>query len=433
MFDGVTEFTSTLHGDSAEFMKKVQALVVGVPRDYEPARLYVIRIDNWFGPKWVRFAGKFSAGKHFYAGIHRVTLHVPPFVPKRVVAERVFAGPTYDETIARPPLHIDCASMLALTRRIADVDKEAAFIWFSSDSEAQQRGSIMVYLPVAALPPPNRRDWRKRSGAFYMGFSKRQGSWEPAMLRGISRGEAAHLEESGNTSVDNRLSKAERLRLVDEAKLLLEDDATEWAAVEALWRPYVERADVDAQFHLANFYLDYAFDEGPEKEIEVKELLRRAADQGHADAIYRVRQQYPEGAERDALLLKAGELGSLEAQRDLGALYATGGWTGPRDAVRAAEWYRRAAERGHPDAQYNRGFMCLLGEGVEANPNEGLLWLKCSADQGDECAVRLLADLYRNGKYGVPADAVEAELWQEKYRKTDLYGLRVQKWGEEGA
>jgi TPR repeat protein len=77
--------------------------------------------------------------------------------------------------------------------------------------------------------------------------------------------------------------------------------------------------------------------------------------------------------------------------------------------------------------------MYLLGEGVEANPNEGLRWLQRSANQGDECAIRLLADLYRNGKYGIPADAVEAELWQERYRKTDLYRLRVQKWGEEGA
>ena len=37
MFDGVTEFTSTLREDSAEFMKKAQALVVGVARDYDAA------------------------------------------------------------------------------------------------------------------------------------------------------------------------------------------------------------------------------------------------------------------------------------------------------------------------------------------------------------------------------------------------------------
>ena len=208
MFDGVTEFNSAQPGDSAEFMRKVQALVVGGARDYMPARLYVIRIDNWFGPKWMYFAGKFSAGKHFYAGIHKVTLHVPPFVPHRVVAERVFAGPNYDETLARPPLHIECASMLALTRRIAEVDKEAAFIWFSGGSEAQQRGSIMVYLPVAALPLPNRREWRTRSGAFYIGFSQREGGWEPAMLRGISRGEVEHLEECGRALIGNPFSAA---------------------------------------------------------------------------------------------------------------------------------------------------------------------------------------------------------------------------------
>jgi uncharacterized protein len=138
-------------------------------------------------------------------------------------------------------------------------------------------------------------------------------------------------------------------------------------------------------------------------------------------------------SERDALLLKAGESGSLEAQRDLGALYATGGWTGPRDLVQAAEWYRRAAERGHPDAQYNLGFMYLLGDGVQASTTEGLQWLTRSADQGDESAVRLLADLYRNGHYGVSPDTEEARQWQERYEKTDLYRLRKQKCGAEGA
>ena len=202
MFDGVREFTSTQHGDSAEFMRMVQALVVGVVRDYEPARLCVIRVDNWFGPKWMHFAGKVSVGKHFYAGIHKVTLHVPPFVPHRVVAERVFAGPDYDETVARPPLHIECASMLALTRRIADVDKEAAFVWFSGQSEVQKRGSIMVYLPIASSPMTRHRRESRRTGAFYVGLSEHKMDWEPAMLRGISLGEVAHLEECGSALIE---------------------------------------------------------------------------------------------------------------------------------------------------------------------------------------------------------------------------------------
>jgi TPR repeat protein len=229
--------------------------------------------------------------------------------------------------------------------------------------------------------------------------------------------------------MDHRIAK----QLIDQTQLLLKDDATEWSKVEALWQPYIDQGDSDAQFHLADFYFDYIWDEGAQKEIEMKNLMRRAAESGHADATYRLRQQYPEGKERDALLLKAGELGSVEAQRDLGVLYATGDWTGPHDAVRGAEWYRRAAERGHAEAQYSLGFMYLRGEGVEPDPAKGLVWLRRSADQGDESAIRLLADVYREGHFGIPVAAAEAQTWQEKYRNTELYRLRKQRWGEEGA
>lgn len=203
MFGAVAEFVSTQQGDSAEFIQKAQAHAIGVARDYEPARLYVVRIDNWFGPKWMHFAGKFTAGKHFAVGVHRKTLHVPPFVPHRVVAERVFVGPAYEKTVSKPSLHIECPSARALERKIKDIDKDAAFVWFSGESEAQKRGSVMVYLPVTSDATVHRRGGLRDRGAFYMGFSQREISWEPAMLRGISRGEVSHLEESGRALIDN--------------------------------------------------------------------------------------------------------------------------------------------------------------------------------------------------------------------------------------
>jgi len=212
-------------------------------------------------------------------------------------------------------------------------------------------------------------------------------------------------------------------RLIDETELLHDDEASEWSAVEALWRPYVAQDDVEAQFRLAYYYLFYSFDEGPQKHAEMEKLMRRAAEREHPDAVYWLGHLYPAGAERDSLLLKAGELGSLEGQRDLGALYATGDWTGPHDPVRAAEWYRRAADRGHADAQYNLGFMYLLGQGVPSDPKEGLRWLLSAADQGDEASFRLLADLYRDGHYGVPLDPAEAERWDTRYRQSELYRL----------
>jgi hypothetical protein len=109
----------------------------------------------------------------------------------------VFAGPDYEETVTAAPLHIACPSKQALSRRIADIDKDAAFVWFSGESEAQKRGSVMVYLPVPFDPTAPRRGKLGRRGAFYMGFSQGEISWEPAMLRGVSRGEIAYFEESG--------------------------------------------------------------------------------------------------------------------------------------------------------------------------------------------------------------------------------------------
>ena len=163
MFGAVAEFVSTQQGDSAEFIGKARALAIGVAQDYQPARLYIIRIDNWFGPKWMHFAGKFTAGKRprgfptAAIGVHKTRLHVPPFVPSRVVGQRVFVGPDYEETVAATPLHIECPSQQALSRRIADIDKDAAFLWFSGESEAQKRGSVMVYLPVASDATAPRR------------------------------------------------------------------------------------------------------------------------------------------------------------------------------------------------------------------------------------------------------------------------------------
>jgi TPR repeat protein len=212
-------------------------------------------------------------------------------------------------------------------------------------------------------------------------------------------------------------------RLIEKSELLNEDETSKWSSVEALWKPYISQDDLEAQFRLAYYYLFGCFDEGPEKRTEMEKLLRTAADRAHPDAVYWLGHLYPEGAERDSLLLRAGELGSLEAQRDLGALCATGDWTGPHDPARAALWYRRAAERGHTDAQYNLGFMYLRGEGLPCDHMEGLRWLHCAADQGDEQSLRLLADLYRNGHYGVPLDLDEAERWDKQYRQTELYRL----------
>jgi hypothetical protein len=189
MSNALAEFISKQEGDSTEFVDSVRALAMGIARDCRPARLYVVRIDNWFGPHWLHFSGKFIGALAVYQNKDKVT--VPPFIPRRVVAERVFVGPTYEETLAKSPLHLDCTSKQALLRYIAEIDKDAAFLWFSSESESQKRGSVMIYLPVSS-----------EGSGFYAGFSEGEKCWEPVMLRGISRSEIVYLAARGQLSAE---------------------------------------------------------------------------------------------------------------------------------------------------------------------------------------------------------------------------------------
>ena len=66
---------------------------------------------------------------------------------------------------------------------------------------------------------------------------------------------------------------------------------------------------------------------------------------------------------------------------------------GPQDLAGAATWFRRAAERGVVDAQYNLGLMYESGRGVARNPREALRWYGRAAQAGDAGARERLAQL----------------------------------------
>ena len=106
--------------------------------------------------------------------------------------------------------------------------------------------------------------------------------------------------------------------------------------------------------------------------------------------------------------------GDLDACYQLGEALSTGelhGTTVKKNDVAAAWWYARAARKGHSDAQYELGFMYLLGEGVAHNAIEGLRWMSAAAEQGHAEPMRVLADSYGSGKFGVEPDRALAAQW----------------------
>jgi hypothetical protein len=139
--------TIQIHGvddDSPEFIAEVRACVNGVLCINSPAELIIINIDNWFGQRWLHFAGKALGAVGVWRDDERLT--VPPFVPRRVRSEHRFLPPRYERVFASNPIHIPAESQHALRRRISQIAPGASFVWYSGGSKRSGRGAIMAYL-----------------------------------------------------------------------------------------------------------------------------------------------------------------------------------------------------------------------------------------------------------------------------------------------
>src|SRR5215216_1843282 len=207
---------------------------------------------------------------------------------------------------------------------------------------------------------------------------------------------------------------------LDKAKAAIEDGNCE--EVLPLLLPLAESGNMEAQFLLG--YMYFADCEYPFTGAVARDWLAKAKEQGHAGACYRL-AWFPnaegvsciDDAESMNLLIEAGERGSVEAQRDLGAYFATGDWIGEKDEAKAVAWYTKAAEQGHAESQYDLGFMMLLGEGTTQDTVKGMEWLIKAAEQGNDSACELLADIYDEGMFGITSNEEEAKRWKEMRSK----------------
>jgi uncharacterized protein len=76
------------------------------------------------------------------------------------------------------------------------------------------------------------------------------------------------------------------------------------------------------------------------------------------------------------------------------------------------DWYRRAADQGLADAQYNLGILYSTGHGVPQDHAEAMKWYRLAADQDVADAQYYVGILYAKGQ-GVPQDYVQAYKWFE--------------------
>lgn len=115
---------------------------------------------------------------------------------------------------------------------------------------------------------------------------------------------------------------------------------------------------------------------------------------------------------------KAAELGHAEAQFNLGEMYVLGKGVS-NDYYEAANWFLKSAEQGNVGAQIYLGMMYDGGDGVSQDDSEAAKWFQKAAEQGDEHAQFTIGLRYKRGE-GVAQDYHAAAKW---FRKAAEQGL----------
>ena len=151
------------------------------------------------------------------------------------------------------------------------------------------------------------------------------------------------------------------------------------------------------KFHFGNVdYIDIRFDEQKDKLIRNLKSWLAVKEDG---------QDIEPESEQDIM--------SPHEQYQLGEDYYYGDNGKSQDYVKAIKWYRKAANQGDSDAQYNLGYMYYNGQGVEQDYIKALEWYRKAANQGFVPAQHDLGYMYNNG-LGVEQDYKKAVEWYRK-------------------
>ncbi len=181
--------------DDSQFVELLKHIISHLVAEEVSEQIFVMKIDNWFDHKWLKFSGIGRVGffEDFRLEIDtsldefsqdKVTF--PPFTPNRVIGEYYFVrdqSGSYAPSSTAPFVHRRklAPSSENLHKRVTDFANSALFIWVSSNTKLNRRGSIMVY----EVKGSDVQTW-------YMGLVKEE-NWSISQTQGIPRDRAVSL------------------------------------------------------------------------------------------------------------------------------------------------------------------------------------------------------------------------------------------------
>ena len=320
-----------------------------------------------------------------------------------------------------------------------EADMDAAFVWYDKALTqfkriAESDGEAMYYLGRSLLAGEGSSVdeaqavvWLRKASVegvcaaqFLLGRCYEDG-------RGIARNEAQAVKNFQKASAQGHAEARARLERIENAKRHAEEEARQKAEQERL-RAEQKRLEEERTRREA---------EERERRLAEQERLRTEQARREAatplnmqtliDLIEEKIRQTEEEEKRQALLAcvislvdglrrrrqREAAVMSAEAMYQRAEDFYKGKGGTPKNLTMAAQWYRKAADRGHAAAQNALGWCYDSGKGVTQDRAKAAYWYEQSALQGYVKAQNNIALCYANGE-GVTQNHVRAVQWYKK-------------------
>ena len=180
--------------DDPGFILLLNAVVTNTVASHQPSNVWLIRIDNWFDHKWLKFSGYGLVASNVpldrydtvKTEFHQDKVTFPPFTPNRVMSQCSYVrrGDDYYEAAlpSLPHKRDRRHTSASLQTRVQEFSGSALFVWFSGNTVANGRGSAMVY-----------RVEGESLECWFAAFEREGITWKSASTKGISRKEVEEL------------------------------------------------------------------------------------------------------------------------------------------------------------------------------------------------------------------------------------------------
>ncbi len=132
--------------DDSGFIAGVGKILADKIYEFNPGELFITYVNNWFDSKWLKFSG---TKLHEVSIWKLVEVTVPPFNPNRIIFSKTFIKTKNGFDLTNPDnqnLHVIQKSSANLNRKITDISQNGLFVWYSSNTKLNNKGSVLIYI-----------------------------------------------------------------------------------------------------------------------------------------------------------------------------------------------------------------------------------------------------------------------------------------------